>query len=98
MREVATYAGDTYRITYRLQQPNGQPVDLTGAQAAVVAKRNGIIVPIAADTTISGLDGTIALRMVMPDAADRYVVTVRVTYPNGDRITIDRCVLAVLEA
>lgn len=97
MREITTYVNDTYRITYRLKQPDGQPVDITGAQVTITAKRDGVVVPITADSTITGPDGTIALRIVMPATAGRYVVTTRLTYSNGDRITIDRVCYVVLE-
>lgn len=106
MHKVQTFRGDTWRRAWELKAPDGTPVDLSGATARLMARDSAGTVVLSASTADGSLTITPAtgrIDMVVPYAATEtispgaYQYDLEVTYGGGDRQTIERAVLVVLE-
>lgn len=103
--QVRLVRGDTWEREWRLKDPAGAPIDLTGASARLHARDATGSLVIEAST----VDGRIALGgvagtavMVVPSSATEiapgsYRFDFEITYAGGRRRTYEQNVLIVLE-
>lgn len=105
MKPARLYRGDTWEREWRLTDPSGAPIDLTGASGRVqVRDADGALVAEASTSdgrlTLGGVAGTAV--MVMPYSATAiapgsYRFDFEITYAGGKRRTYEQNVLIVLE-
>ena len=102
---VRLHRGDTWRRTWLLRQPSGEPVDLTGASARLhVRDAYGVLVLAAsiADGRITITPAQGRVEMAVPYAATAiapgsYRYDMELTHADGTRQTVEQATLVVLE-
>ncbi len=105
LKPVKLVSGDCWRRSWRMVQPNGAPVDLTGATARLHVRDAAGVKVAEASTTDGRINITAAqglIEMVMPSAATAiapggYRYQLEVTYAGGCVSTIESNTLVVLE-
>jgi hypothetical protein len=105
--EVRLYAGDTWRRSWRLKQPSGLPVDLTGANARLHLRDSAGLLLIEASTGADGrivitpAEGLIAMTVAAADtstfAVGRYRWALEITDAAGIVTTLESGILVVME-
>lgn len=105
--EVRLYAGDTWRRSWRLKQPSGVPVDLTGASARLHLRDTAGALLLAATTGADGrivitpAEGLIAMTVAAADTVslpvNRHRWALELTDAAGIVTTLEAGVLVVQE-
>jgi len=104
-KPVKLVSGDCWRRTWRLQQSNGAPVDLTGASARLHVRNSAgakVAEASTADGRITITPGQGLIEMTVPAAATglspgNYRYALEITYANGCVETVETNTLVVLE-